>query len=221
MNDTILCFSGGLDSVIAWYFLGKPKCIYFDCSNYSEAEKRSVQAINPDCIISKALDFREFEKGQNAYIPHRNIMMAAVASNYGSNVIIAGVMDDQIQDKNQEAFSLMSEVLSKTSKKPVKVTSPFWSSTKSNIVSWFLNNVKYAKDVINVSTSCYNNEQYCGHCSSCFRKACALWDNGIRLSFTDINLVIDYYEKAQRGQYSKERNESIIKYVKEIHGYIC
>lgn len=214
-DNIILCFSGGLDSMIAWYYLGKPKCIFFHCSKYSETELNAVLRINPNTIISDALNLKTFEYGDNAYIPHRNILFAAIASNYSNNIVIAGVKDDVVEDKNSQAFDLMSNTLTSTSKKTIYIDSPFWNFTKSEIVKWFIKYVPDAEELIKLSTSCYNGQRFCGKCPSCFRKACSLNDNGIFYEFTNNKLIKQYHDAAIQGEYIESRNISIKHYISE------
>jgi len=152
---------------------------------------------------------------------HRNLLMASIASNYASNVVIAGVKDDHVSDKNPAAFNKMSKFLSETSNKKINIISPFWKITKSEVVKWFLNNIQFSREIIHKSTSCYSNKSYCGKCPSCFRKACALWDNGIPLLFYNNKMMENYYLKALDLKYEESRCKSIIKFVEEHNGYIC
>ena len=212
----ILCYSGGLDSLIAWHYLGKPPSIYFDCAKYSAVEKQSISETNPNCKMLDVLELSKYQHGENAFIPHRNLIFAALASNYDPEVIIAGVKDDQVSDKNPKAFELMSEVLTRTSKFTVNVRSPFWDKTKSEIVKWFLDNIPNAEALISISVSCYNGERYCGKCPSCLRKAVALWDNGIHMDFYNIELLEEYYMKALAYKYNPKRCNAILKYAEEL-----
>lgn len=214
----ILCFSGGLDSLIAWHYLGYPKCVFFRCTDYSDTELISATTLNPNVIIDNSLNVQHLQVGKNAYIPHRNLIFAALASNYDNDVVIAGVKDDKVEDKNPLAFKVMGDVLSKTSKSTITVTSPFWKMTKSSIVAWFLDHVPDARMYIQQSVSCYSDEKYCGRCPSCFRKANALFENGIDYPFFDVALFTEYYEKALRGCYTVERNYSIVRFYKHMFG---
>jgi len=215
MGNTILCFSGGIDSLVAWYYLGKPTSIFFNCTDYSSAESVAVTALNPLCIIDNSLSLQKFQEKENAYIPHRNLLFASIASNYAPNVVIAGVKDDKVRDKNVMAFDLMSKVLSRTSNKDITVTSPFWKMDKKDVIRWFLDNVEYAEDILRESVSCYNNMKYCGICKSCFRKANALWENGIKIRYHNHIMMKDYFSNAVDGYYSKTRNKSIIRFYNE------
>jgi len=208
----ILCFSGGIDSLVAYYYLGKPPCVYFNCNSYSSAELEAVLSLNPDCIINSTIDLSSTQQGKNAYIPHRNMIFAALASQYDSVVVMAGVKDDEVEDKNPSAFHAIGMTLTATSKSPVSVISPFWEMTKPQVIGWFLENVPKAVSLMQLSVSCYNNEKFCGACPSCFRKGSALWANKLSLEFKDQNLLADYYRKAISGAYNPSRCEEIIKY---------
>jgi len=212
----ILCYSGGLDSLIAWHYLGKPPSIYFKCAEYSQVEMDSIRISNPNCIVINRIDLSLYQRGEKAYIPHRNIIFAALASNYDARVVIAGIKDDQVPDKNPQAFELISEALTVTSESPVTVTSPFWDMTKSQIIKWFLDNVPNALSLIKTSVSCYSGEKYCGECPSCFRKAVALWENNIKLDFANIKLMEEYYMKALHYKYNPARCNAILKYIEEL-----
>jgi len=211
----ILCFSGGLDSLIAWHYLGMPPSIYFTCSGYAGAELTAIKALNPQCLINSQLNFPPTVTGAKGYIPHRNLIFAAVASSYDPEVVIAGVKDDNVEDKNKTAFELFSGVLSATSKQRVHVTSPFWDMTKAEVVKWFLDHVPDARFMLDISVSCYNNMAYCGKCASCFRKANALWLNGIRKKFYDQHMMLEYYSYAVNGKYVSDRNRGIIRFYEE------
>ena len=221
MFDKILCLSGGLDSIIAWYFLGKPKTIFFNTGSYSTAEEEIVKKLVPDTIIDHSLSFANIDTDKNAFIPNRNLLFAARAAAYAKTVYIAGVKDDQVGDKNETAFYAMSNVLCTINPgEEFAIKSPFWGRTKAEIVHWFLINIEGAKKIIDISLSCYTpiNGKECLSCPSCFRKWNALWENGIQYKFLDVGLMKEYLEKACARQYNQERNISIIKCVRAYLG---
>jgi 7-cyano-7-deazaguanine synthase in queuosine biosynthesis len=207
----ILCLSGGMDSVIAWYWLNKPECIFFHTGlSYSDMEVEAIHRIGIPCTVDHSLDF---SNEANIYIPHRNLLFASRASATGAyEVVIAGLKDDKVEDKT---FKIMSHCLSCIGKKPVLVTSPFWEFTKEQICKWFMGNVPRAGEILALSISCYNgiNRKPCCECESCFRKACALYSVGIMEEFHNKGMMYDYRERALRGAYEKTRCESIIRYV--------
>jgi len=216
----ILCFSGGLDSLAAYYYLDKPKTIYFSCSEYSAKEISVIKKLVPETIIDKSLDFTGTAIGETAYIPYRNLFFALRAANYGDEIIIAGIKDDKVSDKNPDAFYLMTMVMNRLDPdKAVVVTSPFWNWTKEDIVRFLLSQPN-GRSLIETSTSCYHSTKtYCGACPSCFRKACSLWKSGIHLKWHNKKMMLNYLNRAKKGQYIPERNESIIKFVIEYFGY--
>ena len=167
----ILCFSGGIDSVVAYYYLHKKlggalNTIYFLYNeNACKAEYRHlVRHWNIESIIDQSISLPDPEDG-SAYVPNRNLLFAArAAAQYRDNeyvtVWMAGLKDDMVEDKTPAAFDLMSECLTKTGRKQVKVDSPFWDWTKVDILKWFLehSDCENPKDTIEqCSFSCYNH----------------------------------------------------------------
>jgi len=185
-------FSCGIDSLSAWFYLNKPKCVYIDMkTKYSEKEKQCIkdlQKIIPDLKIKiiEEINLGQFEVGEKAFIPYRNLIIAAIGSIYGDRIIITGIEDDNVEDKSLEAFQIMTECLNSISKpdKHVTIDSPFWNMSKSKIIKWMLNNVDNAEEILRTSISCYSNENgQCGKCPSCLRKAIAFEKNNLKIDF--------------------------------------
>ena len=213
--STILCFSGGLDSLAAYYYLEQPKTVYFACTEYDDKEIQAIKSLVPETIIDYSLNFTNEAKGQNAYVPYRNLYFALRAARYGETIVIAGIKDDVVSDKNPEAFNSMEQIMNALDSKEVEIMSPFWNWSKIDIVNYLLN-LPNGGDLIEKSTSCYHpTEHYCGACPSCFRKACALWNVGIELKWNNPEMLRDYLVRATKGQYTPERNKSIIKFVND------
>ena len=53
------------------------------------------------------------------------------------------------------------------------------------------------------------------YCRCCFRKWVALYVNGISLPFYNRKLIVEYFKKAKAGEYVEQRNENILKTVKD------
>lgn len=209
----ILCLSGGIDSVIAYYKLNKPQTIFFDTGGYADAEKDIVLKIAPNTIIDTSLRFDQIKIGESAFIPNRNLLFAARAMQYDSDIVIAGLKDDMVSDKDPKAFKAMEEVLNAINpNRTITVTSPFWNFTKANIVEWFLNEFVDAENILDQCLSCYTpiDGKECLSCPSCFRKWNALMVNGIYRPFHNNELLSKYYKSAKNGKYVDERNKSII-----------
>ena len=221
MMTEILLFSGGIDSYVAWHYLDKPKTVYFDIgSRYTSKELEFVQTLIPSTIIEQSLYLGNTEQKGSAYIPFRNLFFALLGAKYADTIIIAGVKDDMVSDKNEKIFVEFSTLMSTLEGRKIKVISPFWHMTKSQVVRWFMDNVDWSGQMLLNTISCYSGEVYCGRCRACFRKWCALKDNYIEGldNFYDDNLLTEYYDAALANKYIKERNETILKVVKDYCG---
>ncbi len=220
----VLLFSGGVDSYIAWHYLGKPKTVYFNLKNrYWQNELVAVRTLIPNTIIDNTLDLsdREF-KTPNAYIPFRNLLLACQAVKYSDRIVIAGLKDDKVSDKNEKAFKKFSYIMSELEGRKITVTSPFWNITKEEAVHWYLNK-ELSKDRLMETFSCYTSifeeghaANYCGMCPACFRKWVAFSRNGIHdLDFYNEELMEEYLQKALSEEYIASRNLAIIKTIEE------
>lgn len=213
----ILLFSGGIDSYVAWHYLNKPQTIYFDLNTpYTKKEVKVVRKLIPSTVIEKVIDFSSRQIGNNAYVPYRNLHLALLANKYSDEIVIAGLKDDVVNDKNKDIFKKFSKLMSSMMEKEIKVTSPFWDMTKEDVVKWFLENGGTKEELLS-TISCYNKSKknYCGNCPSCFRKWCALRANGIEdLPFHNMNIMLAYKERANAGIYIKERNKTILRELK-------
>jgi len=215
----ILLFSGGVDSFIAYSYLGGPKTLYFNLGTpYAQKEIEFVKKVDPKIIIDVNLRYLgKTQQGDKAYVPFRNMLMAAEAVRYDDHVVIAGLKDDQVSDKNESIFGKFSDLFSEMEGRPITVSSPFWQATKSDIVKWYLNNGGKEESLLE-TVSCYSSiiDNYCGNCPCCFRKWVAFRGNGIDLDFNNNILMDEYYQSAKEGKYILQRNEAIMR---EIDAY--
>ena len=214
----ILLFSGGIDSFVAYYFLGKPKTLYFDLKNrYSEKEKKVIKRLIPTTIIDDTLNLGDIEK-KNANIPFRNLFLAMKASaKYADKVYIVGIKDDKVSDKNKKIFKTFSDLLSKLEGRKIEILSPFWEMSKKEILIWYLER-GLSKETLLKTISCYSsskNTTYCGKCACCFRKWVALYSIGIKLPFYNKKLINVYRKRCQNNYYTKERNKITLIVIKQ------
>ena len=217
-RNRILLFSGGLDSFIAWHYLDKPPCVYFDIGlDICTEELKVIKKLGIPVLVDRSINLvdRE-EEGDNKFIPGRNLYYAMLACKYSDKIIMAGVADDNVNDKNADIFREFSRTLSTLNNREIKVVSPFWEMTKADIVKWYLENVG-DKEALIQTGSCYDltKGSYCGNCTCCFRKWVALWVNGIQMPFYNRDLMAEYFKKARRGLYVSQRNSNILRAVRE------
>jgi 7-cyano-7-deazaguanine synthase len=216
----ILLFSGGIDSYVAYHYLGKPQTLYFNLNTrYSFKEILVVTKLIPDTIIEHCINFKTREEEGTAFVPYRNLHLALLANKYSDTIVIAGVKDDKVNDKNEYIFDQFSKLMSHMMDREITVMSPFWSMSKQDVVKWFLDNGGTKAQLLS-TLSCYSSDDslFCGKCAACFRKWCALKVNGIDdLQFTNHSLMRKYFEAALRDEYSSERAYNIIQQVLTVH----
>jgi len=229
MKDVLL-FSGGIDSLSAWFYMNKPRCIYIDLkTKYSKKEIKNIHKLekmipNLKVDIIEGINLGQFEEGINAFIPYRNLMLFCIAANYGDRIILAGIEDDLVEDKNLQSFNVMQNCLNFISppEKNVKFYSPFWEMSKSEIIKWMLKNVTNAEKYLRTSISCYSlTYGQCGECPSCLRKAIAFEACKLKLDFFDnevksCKLIKNYNEKMKdkNSKYTQKRIKESLKVFK-------
>lgn len=221
-EKSVLLFSGGVDSFVAYHYLGMPPTIYFDCkSRYSQKEIPVVLGLVPSTIIDNSLDLHDREYGEKAYIPFRNLLFALQAVKYADKIVIAGLADDKVSDKSKTAFAMFSDLMSDLEGREIEVVSPFWEMTKADVVEWYLKS-GFSVEALFRTVSCYDprpDVKYCGTCPSCFRKWVAFRANGLSLDFDNQELMQRYLADAKAGKYIEDRNRNIIRVVEEyLHG---
>jgi len=225
----ILCCSGGVDSYIAYHWLidfytstqgvdytPYVHPVYFHLNTpYSDLEVSTVKQLIPNTIVDHSLNLKDRqEEGQNAYIPFRNLYLAMLAEKYGDNIVIAGIKGDNVSDKTPEIFRWISTMLTNIKGSKIKVWSPFWNMTKTQIVKWYLKKDLPVEKLL-ATVSCYSGQlSSCNKCPSCFRKWVALTLNGIKLDFDNETMLDEYYSRALHNEFDEERNSDILKAIK-------
>lgn len=214
----VLLFSAGLDSFPAWYYLGQPPGLYFDLGHrYAGQERTAIAALVSRCgvkvTLSKELQLGGWE-AKDAIIPLRNVHLAMLAANRADTVWCIGVKGDRTLDKSPQAFADMSAFITRLSGRSVRVDSPFWEMTKTQIVAWYLGQGLPAEDLL-LTFSCSRSDgemTHCGACSSCLRRWISLANNGVSAAFTsppwEWQRVHEHYLPAmQQGRYPPHRAE--------------
>ncbi|MBV9022664.1 MAG: 7-cyano-7-deazaguanine synthase [Streptomycetaceae bacterium] len=214
----ILLFGGGLDSFPAWHYLGRPPALYFDLRHrYRAQELAAIDAIRARCgmdvEISNELDLSRWEQ-PDAIIPMRNIHLAMLAANRAETIWCVGVKGDATADKSPAAFAEISTFISGFTGRNIRLASPFWEMTKTEVVRWYLDKGLPAEDLL-LTFSCSRDDGiglHCGRCSSCLRRWISLANNDVDAPFEhppwQWERVTDYYVTAmQDGTYPPHRAE--------------
>ena len=101
-DSRILLFSSGLDSYIAWHYLGKPPCLHITGhSRYSFPEYMTIQLLlmhNLDLKVS-FVNWKEwlqkFEE-PDATIHLRNAHFVLVAAHFGDHILLGHVRKNRV-----------------------------------------------------------------------------------------------------------------------------
>lgn len=212
----VLLFSAGLDSYPAWHYLGRPPGLYFDLGHrYASQERAAIAALadaaSIEVEISDELRLGAWE-AEDAIIPLRNVHLAMLAANRAEVVWCIGVKGDHTLDKSREAFADMSRFITRFSERPVRVDSPFWDMTKTEIIAWYLAQ-GLPVDHLLLTFSCSRIDGsivHCGRCPSCLRRWTSLVNNGVEAEFEQQpwtwDRVREFYIPAMReGRYPDHR----------------
>ena len=190
-SEKLLMFSGGPDSLIAWYYLGKPPAMFVNLHYfYNDLELQTVKKIAEktgmdlrifDCNIMKF-----YREGWGDTIPLRNLLLAAIGSYFANNIyIISQKGETYIKDRTARFFYWCSKMLSEFYGKSITVTTPFFHMTKGEMIRWALDN-GVPKDILLMTRSCFSTQTgHCGECSACIRRAVAFTINGVLDVFND------------------------------------
>ena len=232
MESNVLLFSGGLDSYIAYYYLNKPISIFANMKQkYADIELNRVNKMIDEfgmniIIDNKTFDFSDMELS-NAIIPNRNMYLALLASNYGDNIWMAACDGDYNLDKNPEIFKKASAFFSSLMDRKIKVNTPFWDWTKTDMIKWYLES-GYPEEGLYYTYSCfYGFGVHCGRCKSCVRRWISFYNNGLKLDFAEdpitwdeipiyIKRFIDGSQEIDTIGRKKEFFEAIFKYGYEV-----
>lgn len=212
----VLLFSAGLDSYPAWHYLGHPPGLYFDLGHRYASQERAAVAALADAAgieveISDELRLGTWE-AEDAIIPLRNVHLAMLAANRADVVWCIGVKGDHTLDKSRGAFADMDRFITRFSQRSVRVDSPFWDMTKTEIIAWYLAQGLPADHLL-LTFSCSrtdNSTVHCGRCPSCLRRWMSLVNNGVEADFEKSPWTWDrvrelYIPAMREGRYPEHR----------------
>jgi len=214
----ILLFSGGLDSYIAYHYLGwynpgiKISTLYCDLGHrYAVHEVEKVKELIPTTIIDTRLNLADWEE-KDANIPMRNAFLSMIASHYDREIILVVQKGEmEIPDRTQKFMEDISKLITrlKVPSRACKIWSPFTQMTKASMVQWYLITGLSEQKLLK-TRSCYSaGEKPCGKCSACFRRWVAMSLNDLHEEYESPILlnekIPDYIRKMMKGKYDAQR----------------
>lgn len=229
MKEVVL-YSGGMDSHIAWYYLGKPDAIYISHGcRYEWKQLKAVKTIkkveDTDRIkvVDGILNLSSFEE-PDASIPLRNayFVMIAATLGYDNIYLIVQKGETSIPDRTPKFLKQMSEILSQQFSREIKVDSPFLNMTKQDMVKWYLDNGGNVKSLL-LTTACFHPIfDACGNCKACFRRWIALRYNDLddvyHHYYQDIRyspVTQQYIKDLKSGKYDSVRTKQTLEVLKK------
>jgi len=160
MKKEVVLFTAGVDSYILREYLIRNghdvDCLYFaHGGRYSNVEMMMLDKMPFEVIRSDILSLKGIEQ-PDAFIPNRNILMSIAANSLGYDTIwIGGSKSDRVNDNNEIVFEKISDLLTNTNKRYIKVDSPFWNCYKDDMVKWF-STVQNPIGLVHNTFSCFN-----------------------------------------------------------------
>ena len=183
----VLLYSGGMDS---WLIdkLWKPDVrLFFDIGTpNNKMELDNIMKNNIDVEIVQ-MDLSKFEQPNNNYfLPLRNLHFVVYAAHYGDEICLGATGSSTHKDKN-DVFATLSEnvvnyLLSEDESRieNVRIILPYRNTTKTELLSLYLNQGGDIQKAYNETFSCYSpiNGKPCMQCTSCMSKFTAFYNNG-------------------------------------------
>lgn len=171
----VLLYSGGMDS---WLIskLWKPDVrLFVNVGTMSCIEE--MKRLPKDVIVEDLSFLGKFEeKGDNYFLPLRNLFLVEVASYYGDEICLGATGQSTHFDKNltftKEAENVINYLYSENSDKKIKIVMPYLNKTKEQMLLEFVEKGGSLREAFENSFSCYSpiDGKECGFCNSCKRK---------------------------------------------------
>ena len=225
----IVLVSGGIDSTILAFQKPNARKVFFNYGQiYVNQERNALKKIFKDDFIE--IDISHGSLGKDIFVPNRNLTFASVVATLFNPdyIYIAGLKDDNVVDKTEQAFKEMSNIISNFSNKRIRIISPYWNLTKGEIIEEFIKQNKNAEEILLNTYSCYNGvEGGCGNCPACFRKFVALKSNNIDFKRPSESIIKEYLKKIHKYDRNRiARTFIALKSIKKIQavdidGVLC
>ena len=193
MEKKVLLFSGGFDSILQEFLIKPDVLLYVDMkTSYSDREIEALKLLPEEYqkrLVVKELPLGEYER-ENKYLPFRNLILGAIAMQYGQHIYFGFNDLDNAPDKDSEFLHRVTFLFRHLNKNCIGdmgwenrrfgFYAPFKHLSKTQLVRKC---VKEGMDVeiIRHTRSCYSSTSHigCGDCRICFNRAVALLNNGL------------------------------------------
>lgn len=214
-------YGGGIDSVCIAHLFPPDVKVYFNLGTV-EAAREMKAARAAGAVIDHRLNLAD-QVLPNKILPARNLLLVAMASYYGNEIVLGSTAGDTTRDKDstflQMSTALLQYVLGEDPVKALpfhgygmQVVAPALRMTKSQLVEEYLKQHGNPQALLN-SSSCYEGgDVECGVCRSCVRKYVALKLNGLTPVFQqepDLDAALAYAKARGRGQETEDIQRSI------------
>jgi len=224
-----ILFSGGVDSLIGWFRMGKPAALYCSLGHRYEGLElnatKNLEDVTPELKVTDIdllSNLGQFEK-EDAEIPGRNFQLAFAAAINGYDHIGVVCQKDErsIPDRSIYFFGLAEKTLSYLFNRKIILDPVFPEHDKTEMIKWFLDTELgiergHKIEILKATVACYQprSNRQCGNCPACFRRAVAFCNNGIfEVYAQDVwcsPIAKEYLRKAKNGSYSEDRNNRIL-----------
>lgn len=212
MSSSVLLYSGGMDSHIAWEYLDRPTTLYVDLGHkYSTNEQAVVERLIPSTTLLALPAIGPTEKS-DAEIPARNLLLATVAAMFGARTIWISIQKHElsIPDRSPTFLQSVSDLLTTLVGEPVVFSSPFLNMDKVEMVRWYL---QKGHDIASLKRTwaCYKPDKDgpCANCPACIRRLIAMRLNGIEEAWHAAALhsptALTYLEDAKNNKWHPDR----------------
>ena len=212
----ILLYSGGMDSYIAWHYLGKPETLFVDLGHrYRLKEYKAVLSTIPETKTISSLFIGKYEE-DDANIPMRNLFLAMCAAWEGADKVWLIVQKDEmsIPDRSIDFMLEARPILSNLVKRDVRIATPFSDMDKTDMVRWYVDEVGDIGTLFQTVGCFSEHDGHCGDCGACLRRYIAFKNNRIDPGYVLSESIKESYRN-RPGDYSIARWRKMEKWLQK------
>jgi 7-cyano-7-deazaguanine synthase in queuosine biosynthesis len=176
VKDKVLLFSGGMNSVIAYFYLEKSNLLHFKTDNNQNETNAAVKIATK--LIGSTIDIT-YTCIANDYT--KDIVFLSYAAKFANNIYLTSPRgEDKTPTRCGSFFKTMSAILSDCYQIRKNCDPVFKHMTKIDMVAWYLRE-KHDPQLLLDSYSCLAGEEKpCSTCIECLRKFIALDSNKVK-----------------------------------------